>query len=151
MFVSRFLLLLLLLPVSLTSRAADAPAFSVHFGIIAIDTASGAKVVQETRSIPFKDCKTGAAYGYSVRDKEGRRFSTHAVFYPPSPVKKVDEGLWGNAETSPTTGLTTDSSSFAGSGVAEFCFTESDPPGEWTVVIFVNGIRFEKVKFRTIE
>lgn len=147
----RYWLLTLLLLFATSLRADEEATFSVRFGVIDTDSATRKKIVKETAAIPFRDCKTGAAYGYSVAHREGRRFSTYAVFYPPSPVKKVDEGLWGNAETSPTTGLTADSVSFTGKGISEFCFTDSDPRGEWKVVIFINATRFTTLKFTTTD
>lgn len=142
---------LLLFAFSLTSRAEGDPTFSVRFGVIAVAPVSKEKIVKETDAIPFKDCKSGEAFGYAITHKEGRRFSTHAVFYPPSPVKKVDEGLWGKAETSPVTGLTSNSESYTGKGISEHCFTESDPPGEWKVVVFINATRFATFNFRTVK
>ena len=136
---------------SATAGAEEEATFKVRFGVVEYDSASREKVIRETSAIPFRDCRTGAAYGYSVEHNAGRRFSTHAVFYPPSPVKKVDEGLWGTAETSPTTGLTADSLSFVGKGISEFCFTDSDPRGEWKAVIFINAVRFSAVAFQTAD
>jgi len=129
--------------------ADDTPNISVRFGVVEIDPKSKEKVVIESRNIPFKDCKTDAAYGYSVSDRNGRRISTNAVFYPPSPVKKVDDGLWGNAATAHQTGLATNTVTFKGSGIFEHCFTESDPQGEWKVEIFVNAVKFDVITFKT--
>jgi hypothetical protein len=143
--------LLSLIPYPSASFADDVPAVSVRFGVVGLDPVTKSKVIIETKNIPFKDCKTDEAFGYSVTDKSGRRVSAYAVFYPPSPVKKVDEGLWGNAETAHVTGLTTNTTSYSGSGISEHCFTESDPRGEWKVVIFVNAVRHETVTFKTVE
>lgn len=137
---------------SSVALADDSPTFDLRFGVLGGDSTSGKLgVAAETQHIPMKHCKTGARFGYSLRHNEGRRFSTYAVFYPPTPVKRIETGLWGTAKAAPTEGLTSNASSYTGYGVEEYCFTEGDPVGEWKVEIFVNAVRFKVLTFTATE
>jgi len=134
--VKNICLLCCLLLAALCTAGADAPAYTIRFGIMETDKTTGLTKLTETTTLPFKTRETGFQFGFEIIPPDDKPYTYQVIGHLPSPPKQLS-GLLENIK--PSTTITSPTQQASGTYWQPNYFDLGDPLGEWKLDVLVNG------------
>jgi hypothetical protein len=139
--------LLLVLSLSIPSKAEVNKDFQIKFGILERDQSGNLFVSEETTNILFKLKTTGFRFGCEISPQDQNSYTYYTITHLPAPPKVVSGGFYDTNQI-PTKDLVSKTARISeGIFFDKMFFDAGDPVGKYSVDIFINGKFVKTITF----